>query len=699
MMPESLPRWIAVLALTLAVSCWGTGGDEGTQASDVPAATVPAGDEDRAKARRQRRAKAKAKAGRQGEDAATPALTDEGEDTDTDADTDVAEKEPQERQPPRRVGDGTIESPADGTDVDEPWVTVLAKFPRGLKDGIVSWKLDGEQITADPLGVLRQREGKTEYIGALEVWDLEPGQHTLSVAVRYRRDAAVAQSTFRVDKRGFEVRLVALNESGPTAARVLVLDKNGDPLDLHGPNPNKLDKNREELMSSVFVLGEQRIWLKPEKYTFVGIRGPADELSVQEVRLREDRTVELQFSDRIEAVSAAEWSATDFHVHTAYSPDSFVPLQPRWWSLVAAGLDVAVLTDHNKIPDIADPISLAMGDDWSLLPVQGVEARIGPPEKVAGHYNVFPTTNDADMPDLDSTAAGPHWLRWRRRQHASPHPSLDTKALIQLNHPRGVQVLPNQKDKADLGLFSATGFDPEVPLDREPNAWASRPGALDVDLLEIYNRYSWSLYREVRADWFHLLDQGHYIAASGNSDSHGLALEVVGFPTNYVHAPPPTGDKSLGRMLLAAERGASIVSTGPIVNITVGSGDNAAGPGDVVEGRSISVKVTVSAPSWVPVHEVRLISNGRVLHQVTLPNPLPTTDGADPERFERTWSVSMPRDGWIVAEAGWFIDEAAPADPTTMFGDLYPKVAPNYVPVGFTNPIRVDADSNGEWKP
>ena len=60
------------------------------------------------------------------------------------------------------------------------------------------------------------------------------------------------------------------------------------------------------------------------------------------------------------------------------------------------------------------------------------------------------------------------------------------------------------------------------------------------------------------------------------------------------------------------------------------------------------------------------------------------------------WSVPLAfeRDSWVLAEAGWPLErEDRP------LGTTYATIAPGHVPIGFTNPVFLDADGDGEWRP
>ena len=57
-----------------------------------------------------------------------------------------------------------------------------------------------------------------------------------------------------------------------------------------------------------------------------------------------------------------------------------------------------------------------------------------------------------------------------------------------------------------------------------------------------------------------------------------------------------------------------------------------------------------------------------------------------------------PGDHYVLLEAGFPIFEDAPSDYRERLGD-YAWIAPYYVPVGWTNPVRVDGDGDGAWTP
>ena len=113
--------------------------------------------------------------------------------------------------------------------------------------------------------------------------------------------------------------------------------------------------------------------------------------------------------------------------------------------------------------------------------------------------------------------------------------------------------------------------------------------------------------------------------------------------------------------------------------------------GDTVSGGRVDVTVRVRAAPWVPVDEVRLVVNGRLTRLEALPQ------STSVERTTRTWRLDLDADAWIIAEAGWPITDERDRSPSVE--GIYGLVAPGYVPIGFTNPVWVDADGDGTWTP
>jgi hypothetical protein len=616
-----------------------------------------------------------------------------------------------ERVGKREDGEPRLVSPSDGAVVRVGWIPLFVRLREPFLDARVRATLDGRDVT-DPLGVFSFRQNHPEvgnYIATLEFDDVEPGAHRLEVEFEAESgEMATVSSTFTWDRPRCPVVLEVVDgRREPSSARVAVF-RDGEPYLLIGPDADAVDpKSRDTQLHSVFVVGgRKRLFLDPGDYRFLAVRGIRHDVAERSVTLGAECVAPTDLLFELpEVVPTPGFLTADFHVHTGRSSDSYIPDALRYRSLVAADLDVFVVTEHNRITNPAAALASVRPPGDVSTGLTGVEARMGPRvdsdgrlNKRVGHANIFPIVPGAALPPSESSNLATHIDNYRERQGRQPHPQAGSDLLVQLNHPRGLSVRPD--DRRDwtpaYALFNYIGFDRKVPVGQGSNAWltAERPGTgttpLDFDALEVLNRFSWGPYRQVRADWFLLMNLGRFHTGTGNSDSHAVAVELAGFPVNLVHAPGAREDGELDaqRFIDAVRDGHVTVSTGPIVTLRVVGGDRAAGPGEMLAARSVTVKVEVRAAPWVPVAEVRVVVNGHVTGREAVE---PAARG-----IVNSWTIKLERDSWILAEAGWPIDAEAPD--ATSLGD-YARIAPGYVPLGFTNPVRIDFDNDGVWTP
>ncbi len=583
-------------------------------------------------------------------------------------------------------------SPSDGAVItSSPWVPLSLRLPISARGARVELRLDG-QPWEDPDALLRRRNdrggGGLDYLATLELLDLAPGPHTLSARITPPGGWPIAlESTFTYAPPPHTLTIRTVDGQGaPSAARVAIW-KDGRRLLLLGPDADAVDPSRRDtVLASVFAPhGEARLRLEPGHYRLVAVRGLREDLGVAELDLSGDAELTLTLP---EVVPTPGVLTADLHVHTGASADSYTPNRPRYAALACAGLDLVVITDHNQVVD-PSPHLERQGLDSGLIGVPGAEIPVLGKSATSGHLNAFPLGPGADAPGGRSLAETLDL--YRAIADASPWPPAGGRVVQMLNHPRGIQFRPESEPvKGAHGLFSSLGFHRERAMGEGANAWLteaqpSGTTALDMDALEVVNRFSWVLYRQVRLDWFALLNAGVGVTGTGNSDSHALALELAGSPVNLVDVGE---DGSVARFLDALVEGRVSVSTGPVLTMTardaagrrwgVGERVTAAGP--------LVVEARVQAAPWVPVPELRLVRDGRVVARVALPEREPGA-GLD---YKLQWTLDGSRDGWALVEAGWPLDDDAPA-----VGGLFADVFPNVPPLAFTNPLWIDGDGDG----
>jgi hypothetical protein len=323
-------------------------------------------------------------------------------------------------------------------------------------------------------------------------------------------------------------------------------------------------------------------------------RGIEYELAQADVTIPPAGHAELELK-LTRALDTHGYACADFHVHSAPSFDSDVPLDQRLISAVGEGLDAIAPTDHDALGDwdselarmnMADELTLVLGDE--VTPDQWATPQ------ALGHFGVFPVPRDLDPQAYELSWQSPAGLLER----------LDTlfpDSLIQVNHPRW---------DATIGYFSAAGFDPlDMHIDE-------RLGLSHLDAIELWNNHEVDVtggtpLETLLQDYFALLDLGVALVATGNSDSHVLSHQPLGYPRNCIRVPD---DHHPGLTPEAVIEGVAMgrvfVTSGPWLEVSLdghGPGDRAMRPAAPV------LDVLLDAASWVPVERLQVIVNGRTV--------------------------------------------------------------------------------------
>lgn len=268
------------------------------------------------------------------------------------------------------------------------------------------------------------------------------------------------------------------------------------------------------------------------------------------------------------------------------------------------------------------------------------------------------------------------------------------------------------RPRGPQGLFTVRGFDPAVAIGTGTNAWWTQTGPVslgkrqgDFDALELIRAEgcdpadpsAWfTEFKAVRADWFALLKQQTptaFIKGLGLSAARFSLDTPVGLARTYLKLGAGIDQNTLAPLLASLRSGAAVASTGPMLDAAI----NGIGPGGLVAGPAATVTITISlyAPDWVPVDEIRIVVNGTA--QVV---PLSSFTASTTDFRLRTATVSgvaMPagKDAWILVEAG------VPLATTGAYraGTPWNKIMKGIYPIAVTNPIFVDANGGGYTPP
>jgi hypothetical protein len=405
--------------------------------------------------------------------------------------------------------------------------------------------------------------------------------------------------------------------------------------------------------------GEATMPLPTGRYRVLATRGPEYTIDEQALDIAPGSSHSVRLALR-HVVDTPGWVGCDFHVHARPSFDSPVLPEDRVISLIAAGVDFAVPSEHNAVGHY-EPVLEALELQRDLSTVPGVEITTARPSY--GHFNIFPYSG----PQV------PPFRRTTLKRIFTLARGGDPTRVLQVNHPR----------LKSIGYFDIVGLDARTG--HADHDWRD-----DFDSLEIYNGADGANRARVEAvlsDWLHLLELGHKYVGTGDSDSHRIQYQWAGYPRTYVALPPEqAGDTGapIDKVALVASLKAAhaFVTSGPIVEATI----NGQGPGATVTvtDRATRLHVVVRAAPWIDVSEVEVMLGTVSLARVPVPappRPRPDRDlaalRAAALRFERDFDVPFegpgPKFVVVVVRGTRAMDDVLPYMPIQ--------------PLAFTNPI------------
>jgi len=380
------------------------------------------------------------------------------------------------------------------------------------------------------------------------------------------------------------VTIVDADTHAPLTARLLVHGLNGTVDPSFGPDYRAsgagpiIDALRGEIVTP----------LPSGHYRVAATRGIEWSIDAKTVDIAPGRTTDVQLAPR-HVVPTPGVLGCDLHVHARPSFDTPVTVEDRVLSLVAAGIEFAVPTEHNMVGDYSTALD-TLDLRGELLSVSGVEVTTY--SKGFGHFGVFPY---------------PPWLAPPPYKHTTMNAIFravragDPTRYFQLNHPR----LPK-----GIGYFANIGFDPRAPRSRIR-------GRVDFDGIEVYNGYDTERperVEQVLRDYWALLDFGWHYVATGSSDSHRIQFHWAGYPRTMVTVEPhPTAEtesKPIDPLVVVAniKKGHAVVTSGPIIELELEGarpGDDAMTTADPLHGH-----LRVLAAPWVDVTRVDVVVGG-----------------------------------------------------------------------------------------
>jgi hypothetical protein len=466
---------------------------------------------------------------------------------------------------------------------------------------------------------------------------------------------------------GLSYEVVDDATSAPIPCKLTLVGVDGTP----NPRFTRNDIGRQEGDGSVVAFdrilsigGIGVVHVPAGSYDVYVSRGPEWDLAVlRKVNIGAGRSTVVRARLK-HVVDTPGWISADFHVHAAHSSDSHVPMHDRIYEFVSDGVEVITSTDHNVVSNYA-PLIEEIGVGRYITSITGDELTTNG----WGHFGAFPLPHELER--VGQGAVLVHGKGGAKDFFAEVR-TRAPDAVIDVHHPR----IDNE-----IGYFNVGGFDAHSDK-------ATRAGfSFDFDAVEVLNGYQDSERRSVDRmidDWFALLQHGHIVTATGNSDTHHLDHNIGGYPRNYVRVQEDKPQSLRDPLEIPhAVKGHHVqFTTGPFVVLRV----DGAGIGDVATARGgdAKVQIEVRAAPWVSVSTVVLYVDGHEAHRWKVPK-----SGAA-VRFADSFPVHVARDGWVVVR----VDGDEPLAPVV--GD---RLRFDVRPLALTNPVFLDVDGNGKYDP
>ena len=450
------------------------------------------------------------------------------------------------------------------------------------------------------------------------------------------------------------------------------------------------------LVSDVHLSGSKsdvrNVQLTQGAYIVYAVRGP--EFSVETAQLSvvagENQTLTIDEPQR--RVSTPEHISADMHVHSGPSMDNAFSSRQRVNTFIAEHGEVMVAAEHDTIFDF-NPLLSEMGVEDKMIAITGSEVTSTVNSEVApytiGHINFFPLTV---KPNAYRRGLTPHENR-RTRDVLHEMAAAHDHPISQLNHPRSdfdlaTKELPDDflEQIEDEQFFDHMGvaahpYNPHMPLNSEPNnSLIERDSVtglrdIDVDVIEVMNGSQDHKPERVaasRQDWLSLVAQGIKLSASANSDSHNKWQQVA-LPRNMVRVKDDSLKAfDIGLFKSAIRNGEFYGTTGPFMELSLDTtriGGTYSGSEGTLTGRIFSA-------DWARAERLTVQVNGQDVDHLEL---------------DESGRFSVP----LTFTTDSFVTIEAVGDPT----EIYRAIYPGFFPYAYSNPIYVDADSNGSWTP
>jgi Tol biopolymer transport system component len=344
------------------------------------------------------------------------------------------------------------------------------------------------------------------------------------------------------------------------------------------------------------------------------------------------------------------FTSADLHVHMNYGGQYRLRLAALAAQAQAEDLDVVynlIVNKEQRIPDIGE-FSTESRQFGPTTIFQAQEFHTS----YWGHIGMLHPGDHLLLPDFSS---------YRHTGLASPYPH--NGAIADLAH----------EQHALVGYVHP--FDWVIDPEKEKILSHALPVDVALGKTDYLEIVSFADHRSTAEVWYRLLNLGFRLAAGAGTDAMTNYASLRG-PVGLNRVYLATADRSAAALSNALRQGNGFVTNAPLLGLKV----NGVSPGGTVtlprpqagegrgEGARRRVQVEAAVRSIVPLSDVELVFNGKVIRRF---------------RVDRTHRVVDFAGELAIPGSGWLLLRASNGTPQTLVQDLYPY--------GTTNPVWIEA--------
>ncbi|MEN1679678.1 MAG: CehA/McbA family metallohydrolase [Planctomycetota bacterium] len=412
----------------------------------------------------------------------------------------------------------------------------------------------------------------------------------------------------------------------------------------------------------------------PGKYQMVISYGPEHDAVIKEITVTAGKTTRV--AERLpRVVDTTGWLSAELHSHSSPSGDNTASQRGRVLNLLVDHLEFIPCTEHQRI-DTYEPDLLHFGAMDRVLTCTGMELT-GRPLPI-NHQNVFPLrhkprTQDGGGPviDIDPEVQIERIALWDD----------GADKVVQINHPNVGQMAGDRDEDGTPDRGFRKMFHYADVMEVHPHGLIF--GESDAA------RGAWDGPGNAILGWMQLLNQGYRVPGVVNTDAHYNYYGSGWLRTYVKSATDIPAEANLMDICHAIERGNTVMTNGPFMEVTVGGSGKTVGPGGDLVGDRATVSVKVQCPNWLDVNRVQLFVNGRPAPNYNFLRSSSDKFGDGVVKFEHTFDVPIEEDAHLIV---------ATAAEGRELGIVYGPQQGKTMPAAVSNPVFIDVKGDG-WKP